>query len=47
LLKNNFDPELDLKRDWQGLYILTHKGERMRNDIREYFRQRNEDSIDV
>lgn len=47
LFKNNFDPELDLKRDWQGLYILTHKGERMRNDIREYFRQRNEDSIDV
>lgn len=44
--RHSYDPEFDLKRDWQGLYALTDAGERMRNDIREYFRQRNEDSID-
>lgn len=46
IIKHKFDPEYDLKRDWQGVLTLTDKGMRMRNDIREYFRQRNEDSID-
>jgi hypothetical protein len=47
LLRHNYDPEYDLKRDWQGVLTFTDQGERMRNDIREYFRQRNEDSIDL
>lgn len=47
LLKHKFDPILDLKRDWQGLWAFSDKGIRLRNDIREYFRQRNEDSIDL
>lgn len=46
LLKHGYNPEWDLKRDWQGLYTLTDQGLRLRNDIREYFRSRNEDSID-
>lgn len=46
LFRHNFDPDRDLKRDSQGLYALTHEGARLRSDLREYFRQRNEDSID-
>jgi hypothetical protein len=42
----NFDPFIDIKRDYQGLWQLSHEGIRMRNDLRSYFRQRNEDSID-
>lgn len=46
LVSNNYDPDLDLKRDWQGLYILTDRNIKLRDDIRAYFRSRNEDSID-
>lgn len=46
-----FDPFLDLKRDSQGLYQLDVDGSpRMngfRDALRDYFRSRNEDSIDV
>jgi hypothetical protein len=45
-----FDPFLDLKRDWQGLYQLDMDGSarmiKFRDDVRGYFRGRNEDSID-
>lgn len=47
LLKHDYDPDLDLKRDWQGLYILTDRGLRMRNDIRNYFQSRDEDNISI
>jgi hypothetical protein len=47
LLKHDFNPDKDLKRDWQGLWQFTEEGLRLRNDIRNYFRQRNEDSIDL
>lgn len=46
LRDNNFDPDLDLKPDWQGLYQLTDRNSRLRDEIRLYFRSRNEDSID-
>lgn len=46
LLKHNYDPDYDLKRDWQGLNSFTAQGERMRNDIRRYFRNRLEDATD-
>lgn len=46
LKEHQYDPDQDIQRDWQGVYTLSHKGERMRNDLRAYFRQRNEDSID-
>jgi hypothetical protein len=42
-----YDPDQDIKRDWQGVIRFTDRGERMRNDFREYFRSRNEDSVDV
>lgn len=47
LTKNGFDPDTHLKRDWQGLLELHNSPIKLRDDIREYFRQRNEDSIDV
>lgn len=42
-----FDPDRDIRKDHQGLLQLTRAGERMRNDLRGYFRSRNEDSIDL
>jgi hypothetical protein len=47
LTETGFDPELDLKRDWQGMYQLTERSSMLRDRIRGYFRQRNEDSIDA
>jgi len=46
-----FNPAKDLKRDSQGLYALNDDGSerymRLRDEIRAYFRARNEDSIDA
>lgn len=47
LVKNAFDPELDLRRDRQGLWALTDRSPRLRDDMRRYFMERHEDSIDV
>jgi hypothetical protein len=50
LRDNNFDPILDLTKDSQGLYRLETWDERqirLRDQIRSYFRSRNEDSIDL
>ncbi len=50
LRDNNFDPMTDLTRDAQGLYRLETWDPRqimLRDQIRSYFRSRNEDSIDV
>jgi len=47
LVDNEYDPALDLKRDWQGLYQLTDRSIGLRDDLRKYFRSRNEDSIDL
>lgn len=50
LRDNNFDPVLDLTRDTQGLYRLETwdpRQMRLRDQIRSYFRSRNEDSIDL
>jgi hypothetical protein len=50
MVDSQFDPAIDIKKDWQGLYQLTdRRGEisvKLRDDLREYFRTRNEDSID-
>lgn len=45
LLDNGYDPMLDLKRDSQGLWQLTDRSYQLRDQIRGYFRSRNEDSI--
>lgn len=47
LIENEYDPELDLKRDWQMIYALTENNRKLRDDIRLYFRARNEDSVDL
>jgi len=46
LVEHAYDPDRDIKRNAQGVLVFTRAGERMRNDIRAYFRARNEDSID-
>ncbi len=46
LVDNRYDPDLDLQRDAQGLFTLTGRSPRLRDDLRSYFRSRNEDSID-
>jgi flagellar basal body-associated protein FliL len=38
---------IDLKRDCQGLFQLEDNKIELRDAIRRYFRQRNEDSIDL
>lgn len=47
LTRAKFDPMVDLKRDWQGLWQLSGKNPQLRDGMMEYFRQRNEDSIDI
>ncbi len=47
LVRNGFDPDLDLKRDAQGLYQLTERNWRLRVEFEAYFKVRNEDSIDL
>src|SRR5690606_34329521 len=45
LVGNNYDPDLDLKRDTNQLFAWTDNNYRLRDEVRAYFRQRNEDSI--
>jgi hypothetical protein len=47
LIKNEYDPEFDLKRDTQGLHRFTDRNPMLRQDIRAYFQQRNEDDISL
>ena len=47
LVDNKYDPVADMKRDWQGLLSLDRRRTKLRDDIRKYFRARNEDSIDL
>ncbi len=44
LVENQYDPDRDIKRDAQGLYQLTSRKPRLRDDCRTYYRQRDEDS---
>ncbi len=43
LREHNYDPATDLVRDWQGIWQLAGNKPRLRDDIRAYFRARNED----
>jgi len=47
LTRNNFDPTEDIIRDAQGLWQLAGNKPGLRDDIRDYFNQRNEDGLDV
>jgi hypothetical protein len=46
LKKHKFDPLTDIKKDWQGLWQLNDNKPGLRDDLRAYFRVRNEDSND-
>jgi hypothetical protein len=45
LVDNGFDPYLDLKRNADGLYELTDRSIELRDGIRKYGRERNEDQL--
>ena len=45
LTNAQFDPEKDLKKDWQGLWQINPENIKLRDGARRYFSQRNEDSI--
>jgi hypothetical protein len=47
LWNNRFDPAKDIKRDWQGMWQLTDRKIRLRDELRAYFRSRDEDSTAV
>jgi len=47
LVDNQFDPYVDIHRDGQGLLRLSTDKLGLRDGIRRYFRQRDEDSIDT
>jgi len=50
LIRNRFNPDVDLRRNTHGVYELADDGTprhcALRDDIRSYFRVRNEDSIE-
>ncbi len=43
LVKTQFDPTVDIKRDWQGLWQLEPEAIELRDGLRAYNRARNED----
>ena len=43
ITNSKFNPHLDLKRDWQGMWQLTDHNHKLRDDLRVYFRSRDED----
>jgi hypothetical protein len=43
LIKHQFSPTTDLRRDWQGVYQLNPDKPAMRDDFRRYFISRSED----
>lgn len=47
LINNKYDPLRDIKKDSDGLIILEDNKIQFRDDIIMYFRQRNEDSVDM
>ena len=47
LIKNDFDPLRDIIKNSRGLWQLEGSKIKLRDEIIRYFRQRNEDSIDM
>ena len=47
LTKAKFDPEVDIKKDSQGLWQLSGNNIYLRDGIRKYMSKRNEDGIEV
>ena len=47
LIRNDFDPLMDIKKDCNNLWRLEDNKPALRDDLRHYFRVRNEDSVDL
>lgn len=47
LIENRYDPDTDIKLNHYGVLELEHHKPRLRDQIRLYMRQRNEDSVDL
>lgn len=47
LTRANFDPQKDLKKDFQGVWQINPDNIVLRDDARKYFSGRNEDGIDL
>jgi hypothetical protein len=47
ITENHFNPLVDLKRDWQGVWQLTDKNHRLRDELRAYFNSRDEDGTEL
>ena len=47
LIENDYQPTRDLYKDWQGLITFYEGNYTLRDDLQDYFKQRNEDSIDL
>ena len=47
LVQDGYDPDLDIKYDFQGVLQLTDWSIKLRDDLIQYFSVRNEDSIDL
>jgi hypothetical protein len=47
LIKNNFDPLKDIKKNHNNLWLLEDYKPVFRDELRKYFRQRNEDSKEI
>ncbi len=47
LIRNDYDPTTDIYRDAQGVFQLSGNKPKLRDDLRAYFAQRNEDGIDI
>jgi hypothetical protein len=45
LIMHQYNPDLDIKPDVQGLYQLTGRSIPLRDAVRKYFHQRNEDAL--
>jgi len=43
---NNYQPDNDLRKDWQGLNYLVGEREKLRDDIRDFLRRRDDDSLE-
>lgn len=44
LVNNQYDPHIDVRKNWQGILHLSDNKPRLRDDLRRYFRARNEDA---
>lgn len=47
LIENKYNPSTDIYKDWQGVLCLYPGHEQLRDELRNYFKSRNEDSIDL